>query len=73
MRVQFIFHGKDKKPHPFHVKSNWKPPVQPSVALETHLQEVKTQLTEIQISKSKKQPASQGTSSNQKAETKPKH
>ena len=53
MRVQFIFHGKDKKPHPFHVKSNWKPPVQPSVALETHLEEVKTQLTEIQISKSK--------------------
>ena len=51
MRVQFIFHGKDK--NPFHVKSNWKPPVQPSVALETHLEEVKTQLTEIQRSKSK--------------------
>ena len=23
MRLKFIFHGRDKKPHPFHVKSNW--------------------------------------------------
>ena len=53
MRLQFIFHGRDKKPHPFHVKSNWEPPVQPSVALETYLEEVKTQLAEIQISKPK--------------------
>ena len=53
MRLQFIFHGSDKKPHPFHVKSNWEPPVQPSVALETYLEEVKTQLAEIQISKPK--------------------
>ena len=53
MRLQFIFHGGDKKPHPFHVKSNWEPPVQPSVALETYLEEVKTQLAEIQISKPK--------------------
>jgi len=53
MRLQFIFHGRDKKPHPFHVKSNWKPPVQSSVALETYYEEVKTQLAEIQISKPK--------------------
>ena len=53
MRLQFIFHGRDKKPHPFHVKSNWEPPIQPSVALETYLEEVKTQLAEIQISKPK--------------------
>ena len=53
MRLQFIFHDREKKPHPFHVKSNWEPPVQPSVALETYLEEVKTQLAEIQISKPK--------------------
>ena len=55
MRLQFIFHGQDKEPHPFHVKSNWEPPIQPSVALETYLEEVKIQLyiAEIQISKPK--------------------
>lgn len=53
MRLQFIFHGKDKEPHHFHVKSNWEPPIQPSVALETYLEEVKIQLAEIQISKPK--------------------
>ena len=46
MRLQYIFHGQDKEPHPFHVKSIWKPPVQPSVALESYLEEVKTQLAE---------------------------
>ena len=29
---------------PFHVKSDWEPPVRPSVALETYLEEVKGQL-----------------------------
>ena len=53
MRLQFIFHGKDKEPHHFHVKSNWEPPIQPSVALETYLEEVKIQLAVIQISKPK--------------------
>ena len=53
MRLQFIFHGRDKKPHPFHVKSSREPPVQPSVALETYLEEVKTQLAEIKIFKPK--------------------
>ena len=41
MRLKYIFHGNDKEPHPFHVKSDWDPPVQPSVALETFLEEVK--------------------------------
>ena len=27
MRLRYIFHGQDKEPHPFHVKSTWKPPV----------------------------------------------
>ena len=35
MRLQYIFYGKENKPHPFYVKSNWNPPVQTSVALET--------------------------------------
>ena len=52
-RLQFIFYGIDKKPLPFHVKSNWEPPVQPSVTLQTYLEELKTQMTEIQISKPK--------------------
>ena len=47
MRLQYIFHGKDKEQHPFHVKSGWEPPVQPSVALETYLEEVKLQLANI--------------------------
>ena len=34
MRLQYIFHGEENEPHPFHVKSDWEPPVQPSVALE---------------------------------------
>ena len=34
MRLQYIFHGQNKEPHPFHVKSQWMPPVQPSIALE---------------------------------------
>ena len=35
MRLQYVYHGEDKEPHPFHVKSTWNPPVQPSVALES--------------------------------------
>ena len=34
-------------------KSNWEPPVQPSVTLESHLEEVKTELAEVKISKPK--------------------
>ena len=53
MRLRYIFHGENNKPHPFHVKSSWNPPVQPSVALESYLEEVKTQLAEIQIVKTR--------------------
>ena len=35
MRLKFLFADRNRKPHPFHVKSNWQPPPQPSVALET--------------------------------------
>ena len=47
----YIFHGQDKEPHPFHVKSTWKPPVQPSVALESYLEEGRTQLAEVKLTK----------------------
>ena len=43
MRLQYIFHGQDKESHPFHVKSNWMPPVQQSIALESYLESVKAQ------------------------------
>ena len=38
------------EPHPFHVKSDWEPPVQPSVALETFLEEVKLDLASVEFS-----------------------
>ena len=53
MRLQFILQGQDNERHPFYVRSNWVPPVQPSVALETFLEEVKVDLAEIQLSKPK--------------------
>jgi len=53
MRLQYIFYGEDNEPHPFHVKSNWMPPVQPSVALESYLEEIKVQLAEIEPTKPK--------------------
>ena len=49
MRLQYIFHNKESEQHPFHVKSNWEPPVQQSVALKTYLEEVKVQHAEIQL------------------------
>ena len=53
MRLQYIFYGQDKEPHSFHVKSNWEPPIQPSVTLESYLEEVKTELAEVKASKPK--------------------
>ena len=51
MGLQNIFHGQNKEPHPFHVKSNWIPLVQPSVALVSYLENVKVQLAEIKTIK----------------------
>ena len=53
MRLQYIFHGVEKEPHPFNVKSDWKRPVQPSVALETFQEEVKLELASIEFDKPK--------------------
>lgn len=47
MCLQYISDDKDTEPHPFHVKSSWGPPAQPSVTLETCLVEVEIQLSEI--------------------------
>ena len=53
MRLKYMFHGQNREIHPFYVKSDWVPPVQPSVALESYLEEVKLQLAEIHITKPK--------------------
>ena len=49
MRLRYIFHNKESEQHPFHVKLNWEPPVQQSVALETYLEEVRVKLAEIEL------------------------
>ena len=41
MRLMYIYLGENKEPHPYHVKSTWKPPIQQSVALESYLEQVK--------------------------------
>ena len=53
MCLKFMLHGKNREVHPFYVKSDWNSPVQPSVALESYLEEVKSQLAEIKITKPK--------------------
>ena len=53
MCLKYLFHGKNREIHPFYVKSDWKPPVQPSVALKSYLEEVKSQLAEMKITKPK--------------------
>ena len=35
MHLQYIYYSKESEPHTSHMKSDWNPPVQPSVALET--------------------------------------
>ena len=53
MRLKYIFHGKDKEPHPFHVSQiGTHQLVQPSVALETFL-EVKFEIANIKINRPK--------------------
>ena len=53
MRLMYIFHGQDSEPHPFHVKSTWEPPIQRSVALESYLEEVKSELADLKLTKPK--------------------
>ena len=53
MRLQFISHGENSDIHPFYVKSNWDPPIQRSVTLESYLEEIKTELAHIPITRPK--------------------
>ena len=53
MRLQYMYYKTEKEQHPFYVKSNWNPPVQQSVALESYLEEVKISLAEINLTKPK--------------------
>ena len=42
-----MHYSAEKEQHPFYMKSNWNPPVQQSVALESYLEEEKISLAEI--------------------------
>ena len=41
MPLQYIIHGENSDPRPFNVKSDWIPPIQPSVTLQSYLEEIK--------------------------------
>ena len=47
MTLKFLFADGNSKPHPFHVKSNWQPPPQPSVALGNYLERTKYEIATI--------------------------
>ena len=51
MRIRYIFANEKKKQHPYHVKSNWEPPITQSVALERFLDQVKLELSEAKFVK----------------------
>ena len=53
MRLQYLYANSKEKPHPYHVKSKWQPPVTQSVALESFLDETKLQISKAAISKPK--------------------
>ena len=53
MRLQYIFADSVGKSHPFHVKSNWQPPPQPSVALESYFERTKFEIASITFSNEK--------------------
>ena len=53
MRLQYIFADSAGNPYPFHVKSNWQPPQQPLVALESYLERTKFEIASITFSNEK--------------------
>jgi len=53
MRLMYIFHGKDSEPHSFHVKCTWEPPIQRALALESYLEEVRSELADLKLTKSR--------------------
>ena len=50
VRLHYIFANSKSKPHPFHVKSTWQPPPQPSVALESYLERTEYEIASITFS-----------------------
>ena len=46
MGIQYAFANQKKNQHPFHVKPNLEPPITQSVALESYLDELKSELSE---------------------------
>jgi len=53
VRLKYIFANSKNKPHPFHVKSSWQPPPQPSVALECYLERTKHEIASVVFSDTK--------------------
>ena len=51
--LRFTFANDKRESHPFHVKSDWKPPVTQSVVLESYLDEVKLDLSAATFTKPK--------------------
>ncbi|XP_048589460.1 uncharacterized protein LOC125573153 [Nematostella vectensis] len=47
MRLQYKYADSKSEPHQFYVKSQWQPPPQPSVALETFLELTKSELANL--------------------------
>lgn len=47
MCLMYRFQGKHQEPHPYHVKSSWKPAIQQSVGQESYLEEVKSDLADL--------------------------
>ena len=54
MRLKYVFHGKNKEIHPFLcLNPTGNPLVRPPVGLESYMEEVKSHLAEIEITKPK--------------------
>ena len=47
MRLKYIFADSKRNTRPFYVRSNWQPPLQPSVALENYLEQTKHEIANI--------------------------
>ena len=47
MHLQYMYHEEENELHPLYMKSQWNPPVQKSVALESYLEEVKLSLATV--------------------------
>lgn len=53
MCLRYIFQRENKEPHPYHVKSTRKPPVPHPVALESYLEDVNSDLPNLETTQPK--------------------